>query len=100
MRMILLWLPRLTPSRKLRQRWRFASDISLLQNKEKNKKKTERATFRHALRAHLQAVVWKTMNANTLDPLEWGWKEEHNTLVPIMTDQDPAPPTLLSVIRC
>jgi hypothetical protein len=61
---------------------------------------TERATYYHSLRAHMQAVVWKTMNTKVLNPQEWGWKEEHNTLVPVLTDNNPAPQKLLNIIRC
>jgi len=61
---------------------------------------TERATYYHALRTHLQAVVWKTMNLQILNPKDWGWKEDRNTFTPVMTDKDPAPDNLLNIIRC
>ena len=61
---------------------------------------TERAAFFHILRVHIQAVRWKTLNADELDPLDWGWKIENGKLIPIMTDQQAAPDSLLNVIRC
>lgn len=35
-----------------------------------------------------------------MDPLEWGWKVKDNMYVPIHTDKDPAPQTLINIIRC
>ena len=40
------------------------------------------------------------MGEINLDPLEWGWKLNENSLVPIMTDLDPAPSHLLQFVRC
>ena len=37
---------------------------------------------------------------STLDPKDWGWRLEGASLVPVMTDQEPAPDELLNVIRC
>ena len=31
---------------------------------------------------------------------DWGWRKNDNSLVPIMTDKDPAPIDLLKFIRC
>ena len=40
------------------------------------------------------------MGEINLDPLEWGWKPNKNSLVPIMRDLDPAPSHLLQLVRC
>ena len=40
------------------------------------------------------------MGEINLDPLEWGWKLNENSLVPITTDLDPAPSHLLQFVRC
>ena len=37
---------------------------------------------------------------SALDPQDWGWRLEGNSLVPVMTDTEPAPDELLNVIRC
>ena len=35
-----------------------------------------------------------------LGPKDWGWRLAGASLVPVMTDQEPAPDELLMVIRC
>ena len=52
----------------------------------------------HSLRVYLQIQQW--FGATTLEPQEWGWKLKDTYLLPVTTDLPPAPPTLLSVIRC
>ncbi|KAG1671662.1 hypothetical protein GQR58_016344 [Nymphon striatum] len=52
---------------------------------------TERAAVQHSLRVHQQVVVWQTLNDAHLDPLQWGWKQEGPTFIPIQTDSDVAP---------
>ena len=61
---------------------------------------TERAAFFHSLRVHHQVIVWIKLLNNDLDPKQWGWKLEGKVLMPIMTDLDPAPESLLKFIRC
>ncbi|KAG1679337.1 hypothetical protein GQR58_012921 [Nymphon striatum] len=51
---------------------------------------TERAAVQHSLRVQ-QVVVWQTLNDVHLDPLQWGWKQEGPTFIPIQTDSDVAP---------
>ena len=58
------------------------------------------AAFYHSLRVHLQVIIWESMEEINLDPLEWGWKINEDSLVPIMTDMDPASAHLLQFIRC
>ena len=33
---------------------------------------TERATYYHSFRVHLQVIQWKTLMATDADPLGWG----------------------------
>ena len=33
---------------------------------------TERATYYHSLRVHLQVIQWKTLMTTDADPLGWG----------------------------
>ena len=61
---------------------------------------TERSAGFHVLRSHHQATVWKTLNSDVLNPLQWGWKSEEGVLIPIMTDMAAAPDELLKVVRC
>ena len=60
---------------------------------------TERAAYFHCLRSHLQVMEWQQLMIHT-DPCDWGWEMVSEKLVPIATDKDPAPETLLNVIRC
>ena len=61
---------------------------------------TPRAGYYDSLRVHLQVVTWESRGEINLDPLEWGWKLNENSLVPIMTDLDPAPSHLIQFARC
>ena len=61
---------------------------------------TLRAAYYHSLRVHLQVVTWESVGEINLDLLDWGWKLNGNSLVPIMTDLDPAPSHLLQFVRC
>ena len=61
---------------------------------------TERATYYHSLRVHLQVIQWKTLMTTNVDPLEWGWKVRQKFFAPIMTDLEPAPKELLNFARC
>ncbi len=60
---------------------------------------TEGATMYHSLRAFYQIHVWM-QQSQELDPLNYGWKQGINRLIPIMTNLPPAPASLLSAIRC
>lgn len=53
----------------------------------------------HSQRAFYQIMVWMGQAGN-MDPTDWGWKRESDTLLPVMTDQKPAPERLLKVIHC
>jgi len=60
---------------------------------------TERASYLHCLRAHLQVMEWQQLRIQT-SPCDLGWETVSEKLVPIATDKDPAPKTLLNVVRC
>ena len=49
----------------------------------------------HCLHTYLQVKKWLGID---LPPTEWGWKMTENGLVPITTNEDPAPPDLLKII--
>ena len=51
----------------------------------------------HFFRVFFQVMTW--MN-HDFDPKSWGWKEGDSGLEPIMTDNPPAPESLLKIIRC
>ena len=53
----------------------------------------------HYLQTYYQ-VMQRMWNAVNMEPTEWGWKEEYNNLIPIMTEKSPAPDTLLRMVHC
>ena len=58
---------------------------------------TSAAETYHSLRVFHQVQYWK---GNSLDTDEWGWKVYDGRMVPIITDKDPAPQSLLKRVRC
>ncbi|KAK6175983.1 hypothetical protein SNE40_014355 [Patella caerulea] len=61
---------------------------------------TVRAAYYHALRVHLQVVVWLQLNESELNASEWGWKKTPEGYEPIMTDLPAAPESVLNFVRC
>ena len=61
---------------------------------------TERVAYYHSLRAHLQVIIWKKLTGNDLDLKQWGWKLDDTVLIPIMTDLNAAPESLLKFVLC
>lgn len=61
---------------------------------------TEDAAELHAMRVHLQAVVWGTLGQTALLPTDWGWRLQGGSLIPIPMRQQPGPPELMKVIYC
>ena len=45
-------------------------------------------------------MLWKDLANDNLDPEQWGWKLDGTILVPVMTDQAPAPESLLKFVQC
>ena len=60
---------------------------------------TSPATRFHSQRVYFQIVVWMGMT-NEMNPTEWGWKQENDQLIPIMTQNNAAPDALLKIIHC
>lgn len=60
---------------------------------------TESATSYHSLRTFYQIQTWMDRNEK-LNPMMYGWQETNNRLTAVMTNLPPAPPQLLSAIRC
>ena len=61
---------------------------------------TERASFFHSLRVHLQVMIWSSLGQFQYDPCGWGWEMKNGVLAPVMTDLDHAPKELLKFVRC
>ena len=55
------------------------------------------STQYHSLRVYHQIQEWLGVEMSSVD---WGWKISGGTLLPIMTDLQPAPKKFLDVIRC
>ena len=62
--------------------------------------RTEQAAMFHIYRVYFQLHEWNTLMESTLHSKDWGWRLEGASLVPGMTDQEPAPYELLKVIGC
>ena len=58
---------------------------------------TSDSTSHHILRVYHQVQTWK---GNLIDPLNWGWRLKDGKMMPVYTRKDPAPSTLLKIIRC
>ena len=61
--------------------------------------------LQHALRAHLQIMLWKAADqqappAVSATITDFGWEVRNGIPVPVMASSDPAPPELVDVIRC
>jgi len=60
---------------------------------------TSLATRFHSQCVYFQIMVWTGM-ANKINPTGWGWKQENNQFVSIMTEENAAPHELLKIIHC
>jgi hypothetical protein len=64
---------------------------------------TKDALIQALMRANYQAIIWNNdivANPNLPCPKDFGWKEDRGHLIPVMTDQPPAPEAVLQLIRC
>ena len=64
---------------------------------------TRDALHQAILRAHYQALVWNNdtvPNPELPPPQDYGWSLEGDEWVPVMTNQMPAPGSVLQFIRC
>ena len=59
-----------------------------------------RAVFYHGLRVYHQVKVWRDFRDSDYMPLDWGWKKDGQSFIPIMTDEEAGLEDLLKVIRC
>jgi hypothetical protein len=60
---------------------------------------TSAAAQQHSYRVYSQVQEWKGTDTH-LNPENWGWKVNGGTMIPIMTDLEPAPKAILEIIRC
>lgn len=60
---------------------------------------TASATKYHSWRTYYQVMTWMGSSEN-MEPSEWGWIHQEDSLVPIMMDINPAPDFLLKMIHC
>ena len=58
---------------------------------------TSAAAKQHITRTYLQVQQW---TGNELEPTDWGWRVYMDTLIPVPTDQPPAPERLLNLVSC
>ena len=60
---------------------------------------TSSSTKFHCHRTYYQIMEWIGSEGD-MDVTKWGWIQEDNQLVPLMTDMDAAPSNLLKMIHC
>ena len=60
---------------------------------------TASATKYHPLCSYYQIMIWLGLESS-LDATDWSWKIENNQFMPVMTEKNPAPDTLLKVVHC
>ena len=48
----------------------------------------------------LEAVLTYELSPYEMNPTEWGWKQENDQLIAIMTESNAAPEELLKIIHC
>ena len=57
--------------------------------------------LQHALRGHLQFILWKVASpAVSVNITEFGWEIQNGIPVPVKATGEPASPELGNVIRC
>ena len=64
---------------------------------------THGAWLEHIRRAHVQASVWSqdlVLDPVIPNPLELGWQQQDGRLVPVLTEEAPAPDAVLQLTRC
>ena len=59
-----------------------------------------RAAFFHGTRIYHQIKVWCCLSNIDIEPLNWGWEMKDESLIPLLTDEEPCPQELLQIIRC
>ncbi len=64
---------------------------------------TKAALTQHILRAAYQSIVWAHLeDANPIypPPNQFGWKEQNDIFVPVITTIEPAPKAVIELVRC
>ena len=61
---------------------------------------SEGALRETVLRAHYQAMVWYNANPDLPSPEGYGWKKTDDAWCPIMTSFQPAPESIIELVRC
>ena len=58
--------------------------------------------LQHALRAHLQTMLWKAADHQgpPNESAHFGWEIRDDIPIPVIAQGDPAPPELINVIQC
>lgn len=81
---------------------RWATNISALQPSKLPP--TSTAAKFHSMRCYYQVQEWLLLACSRsdfhLNPLEWGWEETDNMLLPVCCDEPAAPDELLNIIKC
>ena len=57
-----------------------------------------RAAFFHGIRVYHQVKVWCCLSNIGIEPMNWGWEMNGESLIPILTDKKPFPQKLLQII--
>ncbi|KAK4886978.1 hypothetical protein RN001_003249 [Aquatica leii] len=57
------------------------------------------ATRLHFFRVYVQVQIWHGKN-DTIKPINWGWPEASDVLIPVPSTTPPAPDELLHLITC
>ena len=60
---------------------------------------TESSTKYHSLRVYYQVMVW-IETAIDMNVLDWGWKQDGNQFMPVMSNKTAAPEILLKMVHC
>ena len=55
---------------------------------------------RAGLCVYHQIKVGEALSDTDLEPIQWGWKLRNDSLVPMVTDEEPGPSDLLKIVRC
>lgn len=58
------------------------------------------AIQQHLKRVYFQVQHWLHGDQLTMDPTEWGWRKEGDTLVPVEMTQKTAPNNIMELIFC
>ena len=60
---------------------------------------TSSAAKYHSLRIYYADQEWLG-NMHTLNPTDWGWKVQDETITPVLTDLEIAPDRVLRIVSC